>query len=201
MDCCNTETYLSKGVVQKLKVVLYLVFFINAVMFLLELTSGIVAHSNALVADSLDMFGDALVYGLSLFVLSRDHKIQAKISLVKGLIMFLLGLYVFWEAFYKIIHPLVPPAQIITIIGIMALAANIASFLLLIKHKNKSINIKSAWVCSRNDAYGNLGVIGAGILVGYFNSMWPDIIVGLGIAGLVLYSSVGIIKESRKHII
>jgi len=201
MDCCNIETYLSKEVRQKLKVVLYLVFFINAVMFLLELISGIVAHSNALVADSLDMFGDAFVYGLSLFILAKNHKIQAKTSLVKGLVMLLLGLYVFGEASYKIIHPVVPPAQIITLIGIMALVANTISFFLLTRHKDKSLNLKSAWVCSRNDVYGNLGVIGAGILVGYFNSMWPDIIVGLAIAGLVLYFSVEIIRESRKHII
>ena len=199
MDCCKTETYLSKEVIEKLKWVLYIVFFINAGMFLIELISGLIANSSALIADSLDMFGDAFVYGLSLFVLSKNHKIQAKASVIKGIIMLLFGSYVFWEAFHKITHPIIPTAQTISMIGILALIANTVCFILLTRHKDKNINLKSAWVCSRNDFYGNMGVIGAGILVGYFNSMWPDIIVGLGIAGLVLYFSVIIIKESLLH--
>ncbi|MDO8642970.1 MAG: cation diffusion facilitator family transporter [Candidatus Woesearchaeota archaeon] len=199
MDCCKTDAYLSKEVIKKLKLVLYIVFFINAGMFLIELISGLIANSSALLADSFDMFGDAFVYGISLFVLSKNHKIQAKASVVKGAIMLLFGLYVFWEAFHKITHPIIPTAQTISIIAILALIANTTCSILLTKHKDKSININSAWICSRNDAYQNIGVMIAGILVGYFNSMWPDIIVGLGIAGLVLYSSVGIIKESLMH--
>src|SRR3989339_603910 len=136
MNCCDTETNLSAEIIQKLKWVLYIVFFINAGMFLVELVGGIVSHSNALIADSLDMFGDAFIYGLSIFVLSKNHKIQARASLLKGVSMLLLGLY----------------------------------------------------------------VLGAGFLVGYFNSMWPDTIVGLGIAGLALYFSIEIIRESKKHV-
>src|SRR3989338_9554561 len=124
MDCCKTETYLSKEVIEKLKWVLYIVFFINAGMFLIELISGLIANSSALIADSLDMFGDAFVYGLSLFVLSKNHKIQAKASVVKGVIMLLFGFYVFWEAFHRVTHPIVPTAQIISFIGILALIAN-----------------------------------------------------------------------------
>ncbi|HBQ20642.1 MAG: hypothetical protein A2Z91_07910 [Deltaproteobacteria bacterium GWA2_38_16] len=199
MGCCDTKTYFSKEVIKKLKWILYAVFLINAGMFLVELISGLIANSSALKADSLDMFGDALVYGLSLFVLSKNHKIQARASVIKGLIMFLFGLYVFGEAFHKIIHPIVPTAQTISLIGILALMANMLCFVLLTKHKDKNINLKSSWICSRNDLYGNVSVIGAGILVGYFNSMWPDIIVGLGIAVLVLYFSVMVIKESLAH--
>ncbi len=197
MDCCKTD--FSKETITRLKWVLYTVFFINLIMFFVEFISGIVVDSNALIADSLDMFGDAFVYGLSLFVLSKSHKTQAKASLIKGIIMLLFGLYVFWEAFYKIINPVIPLAQTITLLGFLALVANIICFFLLTKNKNENINIKSAWVCSRNDIYGNIGVIIAGILVGYFNSMWPDIIVGIGIAGLAVYFSIGVIKESLKH--
>lgn len=199
MDCCKTENHLSKEVIEKLKWVLYAVFYINTGMFAVELISGLIAHSNALIADSLDMLGDAFVYGLSLFVLTKHPKIQAKASVVKGIVMLLLGLYVFWETFYKIINPVVPTAQTITFIGILALIANTVCFFLLTRHKGKNINMKSAWICSRNDLYGNVSVICTGILVGYFNSMWPDIIVGLSIATLVIYFSITVIKESIIH--
>jgi len=194
MDCCNSNDFLSKEVSKKLKLVLYIAFFINAGMFLIEFSSGVIARSNALTADSLDMFGDAFVYGISLFVLSRGYKVQARASVIKGAIMFSVGLYVFIEAFYKIIYPIVPPAQTITSIGILALAANIICLLLLTKYKDKNINMRS-----RNDVFSNIGVIMAGILVAYFNSMWPDIIIGIGIASLAIYFSVAIIKESNKH--
>lgn len=199
MDCCAVETRLSAKVLQELKWVLYVVFFINAGMFIVELAGGILAHSNALVADSLDMFGDAFVYGLSLFVLTKSHHLQAKASMIKGIIMLLFGLYVFWESINKIINPVLPSAETITLLGILALIANAICFYLLTRHKDKNINMKSAWICSRNDIYGNISVIGAGFLVGYFNSMWPDIIVGIGLAALVSYFSIQVITESLRH--
>lgn len=199
MECCSDKCY-TEETIKKIKLVLYIVFFINFGMFFVELVSGIVAKSNALKADSLDMFGDAFVYGLSLFVLNKKHSTQAKASLVKGISMLLLGFYVLGEAVYKIIYPTIPLAETITIVGVFALIANAICFYLLTRQKDKSINIRSAWICSRNDIYANVGVIGAGFLVGYFNSMWPDIITGLVIAGLILYFSVGVVKESLKHI-
>ena len=199
MDCCHKDACLPQETVRALKWVLYVVFAINASMFIVELVSGIRAGSNALIADSLDMLGDAFVYGLSLFVLAKSNKIQAKASIVKGAVMLALGLYVFWETYSKLINPAVPHAQTITIIGIIALLANVLCFYLLTRHKDKNINMKSAWVCSRNDLYANVSVIAAGLLVGYFNSMWPDILVGIGIAGMVIYFSLQVIKESIKH--
>ena len=196
IDCCKTVPYLSKETIGKLKPILYAVFFINAGMFVVELISGFIANSSSLIADSFDMFGDAFVYGLSLFVLTKSQKMQAKASAIKGIIMLLLGVYVIWGVFDKISHPIVPTAETISIIGILALIANIICFMLLTRHKGQNINLKSAWVCSRNDLYGNAGVIGAGILVGVFNSMWPDTIIGLGIASLVIYFSITIIRES-----
>ncbi len=198
-DCCNTVPYLSKNVIKKLKPVLYAVFFINAGMFVVELISGLIANSSALIADSFDMFGDAFVYGLTLFVLTKNHKIQAKASVMKGIIMLLFGAFVFWEVFNKVTHPTVPDAETISFIGVLALIANIICFILLSRHKGENINLKSAWTCSRNDLFGNFGVIGAGILVGFFNSMWPDVIIGLGIATLVIYFSISVIRESLVH--
>ena len=199
IDCCKTVPYLSKNVIRKLKPVLYAVFFINIGMFVVEFVSGLIANSSSLIADSLDMLGDACVYGLSIFVLAKHQKIQAKASLIKGIIMLAFGAYVIWEVFDKISHPIVPTSEIISIIGVLALIANTICFILLSRNKGENINLKSAWTCSRNDLFGNTGVIGAGILVGFFNSMWPDVIIGLGIAALVIYFSINVIRESLIH--
>ena len=199
IDCCKTVPYLSKDVIGKLKPVLYTVFFINIGMFVVEFVSGLIANSSSLIADSLDMLGDAFVYGLSIFVLAKHQKIQAKASVIKGIIMLAFGAYIIWEVFDKITHPIVPTAEIISYIGVLALIANIICFILLTRHKGQNINLKSAWTCSRNDLFSNTGVIGAGILVGFFNSMWPDVIIGLGIAALVIYFSINVIRESLTH--
>ena len=198
-DCCKTVPYLSKDVIGKLKPVLYAVFFINIGMFIVEFASGLIANSSSLIADSLDMLGDAFVYGLSIFVLAKHQKIQAKASVIKGIIMLTFGAYIIWEVFDKITHPIVPTSEMISLIGVLALIANIICFILLSRNKGENINLKSAWTCSRNDLFSNTGVIGAGILVGFFNSMWPDVIIGLGIAALVIYFSINVIRESLIH--
>lgn len=199
-DCCEAENIdLTKEQNASLTKVFWIVLVINLVMFFTEAIGGYIAHSNALWADSLDMLADVFVYGLSLYVLSRGHQARVKASLVKGWLMASLGLIVVGEAIYKIINPVQPVAEAISIIGGIALIANAISLILLIKYKNTDLNTKSAWICSRNDVFANMSVIIAGILVGYFNSMWPDILVGLGIAFVVLQSSFGIITEGLKH--
>lgn len=199
-DCCAIEKLdLEKRENKVLQRVFWIVLVINLVMFFVEAIGGYVASSNALLADSLDMLGDVFVYGLSLFVLSRGHQAKVNASLVKGGLMFILGLLVVGEAVYKIINPIQPIAEAISLIGGLALVANTLCLLLLVKHKNADLNVKSAWLCSRNDVVANASVILAGVLVGYFNSMWPDILIGLGIAFVVLRSSIGIIREGIIH--
>ena len=197
-DCCAINLNNANG--KTLKKVLFLVLFINFSMFLVESVSGLIAHSNALLADSLDMLGDAFVYGISIAVLFKHPSVRAKASLVKGITMLLLGLFVVGENIFKIINPIIPVAETITAIGLLALLANAVSFALLLKHKAKDLNVRSAWICSRNDVVANIGVIIAGLLVAKFNSMWPDVTVGLIIAFIVIKSSSQIIKESLNHI-
>ena len=197
-NCCAID--LNKADGKTLKIVLYLALFINLGMFIVEMTNGLIAHSNALLADSLDMLGDAFVYGVSIAVLLKHPSIRAKASLAKGIIMSVLGIFVVGENIFKIINPVIPTATTITAIGLMALLANLVVFVLLIKHKAKDLNVRSAWICSRNDVIANIGVIVAGLLVARFNSMWPDVIVGLIIAFIVLKSSFHIIRESLRHI-
>lgn len=182
-----------------LRKIFWIVLIINFGMFLVEAIFGLKSHSNALLADSLDMLGDAFVYGLSLVVLSKSHITKAKASLVKGLSMTLLGFVVLGQVIYKIVNPVVPVAETITIISSIALVANLFCLFLLTRYKKTDLNTKSAWTCSRNDVIGNVGVMIAGVLVGYFNSMWPDIIIGFIIAIYVLYSSIDVIRESLHH--
>ena len=195
-DCCDKDLLLTPQQHKKIRNILLMVFVINLGMFFLEVGSGFIARSSTLIADSLDMLADAFVYCLSLYVLKENHIIKARASLVKGILMFLLGAYVVVEGVYKILYPILPTGQTISLIGVIALIANLACFALLWKHKNDDLNMKSAWICSRNDVATNVVVIIAGFLVLYFQSMWPDIIVGLGMALIVLNSSVQIIKEA-----
>lgn len=190
-SCLNPTT-------DALRKVFLIVFIINIVMFGVEMFYGILANSSALIADSLDMLGDTFVYGISLYVLSKNEKAKKRASLIKGIIMLLLGLNVLRDVFTKLYNPVLPSGETITIIGIIAFIANIYCFYLLQKHKNEEINVKSAWICSRNDIISNVSVVIAGLLVTFFNSMIPDIIVGLGISILVLHSSYQVIRGSIK---
>lgn len=179
--------------------VLIKVLLINLFMFVVEITAGLLADSTALLADSLDMLGDSLVYGFSIYVIAREAKWQAVSALIKGMIMLAFGLFVFSEALYKIIHPVVPVAETMGIIGIMALVANAVCLMLLNQHRDDDINMYSVWLCSRNDIIANVSVLIAGALVWTLNSGWPDIIVGLGIAGLFIRSAIHVLTASVKQ--
>lgn len=199
-DCCDIdELKLNSKENNQLKIVFWIILIINLAMFLTEFISGTLSHSNALVADSLDMLADTFVYGISIYAITKKQIVKANVSLIKGIIMMLLGLYVVVEIIYKIINQVIPTAEVISIIGIIALLANAISFWLLLKYRDGDINARSSWICSRNDMWANVAVIIAGLLVGYFNSMVPDIIAGLGIVTVVLYSSFHIIKESLHY--
>lgn len=184
---------------RKLKIVLWIALLINLAMFVVEMTAGFLAHSNALLADSLDMLGDVFVYGASLFVLGKSHIAKANASLMKGVIMGTLGLFVLFESVNKILNPVLPTGHVISSIAFIALVANGICFYLMWKFREKDLNLRSAWVCSRNDTTGNLLVIIAGLLVIYFNSMWPDILVGMILATIILWSSFKIVLESREE--
>ena len=176
--------------------VLWIVLFINAAMFIVEGGAGIVAHSTALLADALDMLGDALVYGFSLFVLARSARWQAGAALVKGSFMLLFGLGVLAEAGYKILHPVIPSAEIMGAVGVIALAANLVCFFLLYRHRADNLNMSSTWLCSRNDLIANAGVLAAAGGCYMLTSRWPDIGVGVLIAGLFLGSAFSVIRQS-----
>jgi Co/Zn/Cd efflux system component len=195
-DCCaNTRCEIDKLRLRQ-RNVLVAVLAINAVFFLVECTAGLIASSTALVADSLDMLGDALVYGFSLYVVTRNDLWKARAASVKGWIMLGFGLSVLTQALYKVAFPEVPSFQIIEVIGLLALAANSVCLGLLWRHRADDVNMRSVWLCSRNDIIANVSVLFAGLCVWALSSQWPDVVVGIGIAALFLKSAVTVLRDA-----
>jgi len=193
-DCCNEKSCEIEALRVRQSSTLKIVLAINAVMFLVELTAGLISGSVSLVADSLDMLGDALVYGFSLYVVARSEKLKAIAALFKGGIMAVLGLFVLGQAIYKILFPHVPAYEAIGVIGLLALAANSLCFFLLWRHRSDDINMSSVWLCSRNDVIANVSVLFAAAGVWYTHSGWPDILVGLALAILFLRSAIFVLR-------
>ena len=180
--------------------VLYVVLAINALMFVVEGLAGLHAHSTALLADALDMLGDALVYAFSLFVLARSARWQAGAALAKAGFMLTFGLAVLVEAGYKMFFPIMPDVATMGWIGGLALAANLMCFFLLYRHRGDNLNMSSTWLCSRNDLIANVGVLAAAGASFLFVSVWPDIIVGVIIATLFLSSASTVLRQSLKQL-
>jgi cation diffusion facilitator family transporter len=195
--CCDNEVEIAR-LRGRQAVVLKVVLALNAAMFVIEVFAGILAGSTALLADSLDMLGDALVYGLSLYVIAKNEQWRAIAVLTKGLIMAAFGLGVLSDAIYKGFHPFVPVAATMGVIGLLALAANTACLVLLWRHRQDDLNMRSTWLCSRNDVIANFSVLLAAVGVWSLNSMWPDLLIGSMIAILFLHSAFSVIKESLK---
>ena len=194
--CCETKAEEIGALRGKHKTVLTIVLAINAVLFVVEAAAGLLANSTALLADSLDMLGDSLVYGFSLYVLWRSAAWKAKAALLKGAIMAVFGAGVLLELVYKTISGIVPGAATMGIIGTLVLLGNGICFLLLFRHRSDDLNMRSTWLCSRNDIIVNLSVLIAVIGVKVFDASWPDILVGAAIAALFLRSAFTVLRES-----
>ncbi|WP_299865176.1 cation transporter [uncultured Hoeflea sp.] len=177
------------GVDPAYKRILWIVIGINAVMFIVEMSAGKLAGSQALQADALDFLGDSLTYGLSLAVIGMSLKARSMAAILKGMSLLVMGLWVFGSTAYQVLVLGVPQAEIMGAIGFLALIANLASVLLLMRYKDGDANVRSVWLCSRNDAIGNVAVMAASIAVWFTLSAWPDLIVASIMAGLFLRSS------------
>lgn len=195
-SCCENKSCEIDALLEKHSRVLKIVLLINATMFLFEGVSGWLANSTSLMADALDMLGDALVYGMSLYVLAKSMQQQAKVALVKGGFMLLFGLFVLGDALYKVFRPVMPDVQTMGIIGAIALVANLTCFFLLYSHKEDNLNMSSTWLCSRNDLFANGGVLIAAAAGYIYVSEWPDILMGTAIALLFLKSSWHVIRAA-----
>ena len=198
--CCEQKADEITTLRGKHKNVLVIVLIINAVLFVVEAAAGLLANSTALLADSLDMLGDSLVYGFSLYVLWRSAAWKAKAALLKGAIMAVFGTGVLLEVVYKTISGIVPGAATMGMIGALVLLGNGICFLLLFRHRSDDLNMRSTWLCSRNDIIANLSVLVAAVGVKIFEASWPDILVGTAIAGLFLRSAYSVLHESLSEL-
>lgn len=176
--------------------VLQAVLAINAAMFLGEFGAGLAIGSSALLGDSLDMLGDALVYGVSLYALGMGERWSAGSAALKGGAMALFGFFVLIHAAFELMRGTVPHGGAMAGVAALALAANAICFALLYRHRAGDLNMRSSWLCSRNDLIANLGVLLAAALVQVTGTLWPDILVGLAIAGLFLWSAFGVLRQS-----
>jgi len=193
--CCGHDTKF-EGLSAGYKRRLWLVIALNATMFVVEMTAGHLAKSQALQADALDFLGDALTYGISLAVIGASIQVRTNAALAKGISLLLMGLWVFGSTVYRIFYVGVPEAQIMGGIGLLALLTNLASVLLLVRYKDGDANVRSVWLCSRNDAIGNVAVMFAALGVWGTSSGWPDLVVAMIMAGLFLSSAVQIIRQA-----
>lgn len=199
-DCCNDKACEIDALRSRQSLTLKIVLAINAIMFAVELTAGLLGNSVSLVADSLDMLGDALVYGFSLYVVARGAAMKARAALFKGAIMAAFGLFVLGQAIYRIVYPQLPVFEAIGAIGLLALAANSICFYLLWRHRADDINMSSVWLCSRNDIIANISVLFAAAGVWLTQSGWPDIVIGLALAALFLRSALHVLRESIREL-
>src|SRR5688572_23599963 len=176
--------------------VLIVVLVINAVMFLAEFGAGLVAGSAALMADATDMLGDSLVYGVSLYAIAKSDRWKAGVAAFKGAFILLLGLGILVNVAIKIQSGVPPSSMLMLTFGGLALVANLICVVLLWRFRAQDVNMASTFECSRNDVISNVGVLIAAGLVAATSSPWPDIVIGLAMAAIVLRSAGRVLGDS-----
>jgi Co/Zn/Cd efflux system component len=201
MDACCID---KAGAVERLRegqaTTLRLVLAANAMMFVVELMAGLLSGSVALLADCLDMLGDALVYGFSLYVVARGAVWKARAAVAKAAVMALFGAFVFGQLVYKLAYPQLPAVETMGVVGALALAVNGACFALLWRYRAGDINMRSVWLCSRNDLMANVSVLLAAWAVSLTRSAWPDLAVGALICVVFLRSALLVAREARAEL-
>ena len=183
----------------KFRQALVIVIIINFIMFGVEMMAGHISGSQALMADALDFFADGITYTISLIVIGMALRIRSIAAMAKGISLLLMGLWVMGSTIYDVFFLVTPKAEIMGVIGFMALVANLASVFILMRWRNGDANIRSVWLCSRNDAIGNVAVMLAAVGVFGTGTGWPDLIVAGIMASLFINSSIKIIRQSRQE--
>lgn len=196
--CCNHDSPPQPD--PKYRRILWIALIVNFVMFAIELVFSQRANSVSLLADSIDFLGDAANYGISIWVLAMSVQTRAKASLFKAASMGLFGVGVLAHAIWNAITGVVPDAHTMTFVGLLALAANLGVAWLLYAYRNGDSNMRSVWLCTRNDALGNIAVVFAAIGVFGTGTNWPDLIVAAIMAALALSAAVQVIKQARREL-
>ena len=190
--CCNTPSSGAPGYGR----VLWIALIVNAAMFVVETVAGLISGSLSLQADALDFLGDAGNYALSLWAVSRALRVRARVATVKGLTMGLFGLWVLVRAALNMSAGNPPQAEMMGATAFVALAANVGVAVLLYRYRDGDSNMRSVWLCTRNDVLGNLAVLLAAGGVFAFVSRWPDLVVAVVISGLALVGAAQILRQA-----
>lgn len=199
--CCSpTEPKQGNSHDGRYRKILWIALIINITMFVVEIVSGVKANSVSLLADSLDFLGDAANYGISLWVLGMGITVRAKASLIKALSMAVFGIWVLGSAVWHFVSGALPSPETMGLIGVVALAANLSVAALLYAYREGDSNMRSVWLCTRNDALGNVAVILAAIGVFGTGAAWPDLLVAIIMASLALHSAWSVIMHARSEL-
>lgn len=190
--CCAHD-----AVERRERQLLWVVLTLNASMFVIEFMAGWIAHSTSLLADSLDMFADAVVYGISLYAVGRAVALKARAAVTNGVLQLTLSLVVLADVSRRLLTDAAPEPMVMSVVSLMALTVNMICFGMLYRFRSGDINLKASWICSRNDMMANVGVLIAAIMVSQTGRAWPDLVVGTLIAMLVMTSAIRIISEAR----
>lgn len=200
MPCCSADTCASSaGTSSRFRRVLWIALAINGGMFVTEIAAGMIAESAALQADALDFLADASNYAISLFVLGMALKWRAGAAWIKGASMGVFGLWVLGTVVWHIANGSVPHAPTMGVIGTLALVMNLICLVLLMAFRDGDANMRSVWICSRNDVIANVAVLLAALGVFGTGTGWPDFMVASLMAGLALQGAATILRDATQE--
>ena len=196
MSGCGCEIEIKD---QEQKAVLYWLLGINAVMFIIEMSVGLLADSTALIADSLDMLADAVVYGVGIYAVGKTIVHKANAAKVSGYFQLALGLLILFDIARRATFGSGPESMLMMGMGGVALIANVICLAIIRKQKNGEVHMRASWIFSANDVIANIGVILAGSIVYLFDTRWPDLVIGFIVSIVVMRGAVLILKDARQE--
>ncbi|WP_158968121.1 cation diffusion facilitator family transporter [Paraglaciecola sp. L3A3] len=191
-ECCGVDAQDKEQ-----RTLLWTVLLLNAAMFFVEFIAGWLAQSSGLMADSLDMLADAMVYMVGLYAVGKAIQYKAKAALFNGSLQLFLAALILLDVVQRLIFGSEPQTQVMLWISLLALAVNLFCFVLLSRYRSGDINMRASWICSRNDMIANVGVMISAGLVMWLDSAIPDLVIAIIIALVIIQSSLKIVNESR----
>lgn len=197
MSGCGCEVELKDA---EQKTVLYWLLGINAVMFVIEMSTGVIADSTALIADSLDMLADAVVYGIGIYAVGKTIIHKANAAKVSGYFQLILGLLILTDIIRRSVVGSEPVSMLMMGMGFVALIANVICLIIIRKQKSGEVHMRASWIFSANDVIANMGVILAGLMVFVFDTRWPDLIIGFIVSIIVLRGAFLILKDAKQEL-
>jgi Co/Zn/Cd efflux system component len=198
-NCCGVSDD-EENISVELRRALFFVVLLNGTMAIVGIAASFIGRSQAMQADSLDFLGDAIATAVSLSVLSRAVRVRARVAWWQGLVLGALGVSVVVGALYRFLLGGAPDAEVMSTYAIIGFIVNLSCALILLRHREGNSSVKAAWLYSRNDALGNISVLGAAVLIWLTASQWPDLLVAAILAALFIHSAIGIMRRAKEEL-